>query len=66
MNIISTKTYFGIKHTRASQVQLVNGLIFQQDEIVLVGNVPCNYQLLALIEKAIELYVEKFNNFKRR
>jgi hypothetical protein len=70
MNLISTRTYFGMKtrcmERRGSSSEICQGLMFQNEELVISWNAPCNMVLLYLIERSLELYVELLNKFKCR
>ena len=67
MNLISTKTYFGLKTKFAERsTEQVSGLMFQDDELVITWNAPSNMVLLYLMERSLDLYVNMLNNYKKR
>ena len=68
MNLISTQTYFGLKTKNMEKhtTEVVQGLMFQEDELVITWRAPSNMVLLYLIERSLELYVETLNNYKMR
>ena len=67
MNLISTKTYFGLKTKFVERpTEQVSGLMFQDDELVITWNAPSNMVLLYLMERSLDLYVTMLNNYKKR
>ena len=67
MNLISTKTYFGLKTKFVERAtEQVSGLMFQDDELVITWNAPSNMVLLYLMERSLDLYVNMLNNYKKR